>query len=169
MNEVSIEALRDAIHELHGCESRYVESILVTDSESTDIVWQGEVGVFDLIDHSEATRCYAWSHSVDDSTRRRLVAVLHSPPVDSPEVAVRMLINAGASVSSPAHIGELTRRYIGVNDRLTAFSASLFEKDEPVTQDELAEYHRLRQERDAVRQTYEQALQDISEERDRPD
>jgi hypothetical protein len=57
-------------------------------------VWDGVVQVFDLIDHPEADRCYAWSHAVDDSDRRRFVAVLHKPPVDSPQAAVRAAVAA---------------------------------------------------------------------------
>ena len=160
MSEVSGEALQDAIRNLHGCESRYVESVAVTETHEGETVWQGEVQVFDLIDHPRATRCYAWSHAVDDSERRRFVAVLHRPPVDSPEVAVRTAIGAGVAVSAPDHIGELTRRYIEADGRFMAFNSSLFEKDGPVTQNDLAEYQRLREERDAARQSYDEALRD---------
>ncbi len=54
-------------------------------------VWEGIVQVFDLIGHPEATRCYAWSHETDEG-KRRYVAVLHKPPVDSPEKAVQAAI-----------------------------------------------------------------------------
>lgn len=54
-----------------------------------EIVWEGLVQVFNLIDHPEATRCYAWSHAVDDTEKRRFVAVLHKEPVNSPGQAVR--------------------------------------------------------------------------------
>ena len=92
LTEVSTEALQDAIHNLHGCESRYVESVPVTETHEGETVWDGVVQVFNLIDHPEAERCYAWSHAVEGSENRRVVAVLHSPPVDSPEGAVRAAI-----------------------------------------------------------------------------
>ena len=91
-SEVSTEALQDAIRNLHGCESRFVESVTVTETHEGRTVWDGVVQVFDLIDHPEATRCYVWSHAVDDSENRRFVAVLHQPPVDSPEAAVRAAV-----------------------------------------------------------------------------
>lgn len=43
-------------------------------------------------DRPTALRAYAWSHVVNDSERRRFVAVLHDGPVDSPEAAVRAAI-----------------------------------------------------------------------------
>ena len=50
-------------------------------------VWEGVVQVFSLSGHPTASRCYAWSHLVDDSGKRKFVAVLHEGPVDSPETA----------------------------------------------------------------------------------
>lgn len=49
-----------------------------------EAVWEGTVQVFELYGHPEARRCYAWPHAVDDSERRRFVAVLYKPPVDFP-------------------------------------------------------------------------------------
>ena len=37
---------------------------------------------------------YAWSSPIEGSTKRRFFAVLHQPPVDSPQVAVRAAIIA---------------------------------------------------------------------------
>ena len=54
--------------------------------------WEGIVHVFDLADHTEADRCYAWSSPIDGSEKRKFYAVLHIPPVDSPEKAVRASI-----------------------------------------------------------------------------
>ena len=84
--------LRGAIRDLHGCDSTWAESVPVTETFQGQTVWQGVVEVFDLHGHPTATRCYAWSHTVDDSEKRRDVAVLHQEPVDSPEAAVRAAI-----------------------------------------------------------------------------
>ena len=51
----------------------------------------GEVQVFDLIDHPTAQRCYAWSYETDERKERTL-AVLHEGPVDSPRKAVQAAI-----------------------------------------------------------------------------
>jgi hypothetical protein len=56
--------------------------------------WEGVVHVFDLAGHPTATRAYAWSSSIEGSTKRRFFAVLHQPPVDSPQAAVRAAIVA---------------------------------------------------------------------------
>ena len=87
-----MEALRKAIRDLHRSDSTWVESVVVREFFKGQIVWGGTVEVFDLIDHPTAKRAYAWSHAVDDSEKRRYVAVLHEGPVDSPEAAVRAAI-----------------------------------------------------------------------------
>ena len=84
--------LREAIKNLHGCDSFWVESVPVTEAFEGQVVWKGMVDVFDLIDHPTASRCYVWSHAVEGSENRRFVAVLHQWPVDSPETAVRAAI-----------------------------------------------------------------------------
>src|SRR5262245_44682022 len=56
------------------------------------VIWEGAVCAFDLIGHPTATRAHAWSTSFPGTDPRRFVAVLHSPPVDSPVAAVRASI-----------------------------------------------------------------------------
>jgi hypothetical protein len=48
--------------------------------------------VFELEGHPSATRAYAWSSPIEGSTKRRVYAVLHVPPVSSPADAVRAAI-----------------------------------------------------------------------------
>jgi hypothetical protein len=81
-----------AIEKLHGCKAVWVESIPVKETFQGETVWEGAVQVFDLIDHPTATRCYAWSHAIDNSTKQKYFAVLHQGPVDSPHAAVRAAI-----------------------------------------------------------------------------
>ena len=92
MGETPIAALKEAIKNLHGCESTWVEAVSVKETFQGETVWEGVVQVFDLIDHPEAARCYAWSHAVDDTEKRRFVAVLHKEPVTSPAAAIRASI-----------------------------------------------------------------------------
>ena len=83
----------DAIRNLHGCDSRHVTSVPITETFQGETVWDGTVEVFDLIDHPTTTRAYAWAHAVDDgSDRRRFVAVLREGRVDSPRAAVQAAI-----------------------------------------------------------------------------
>lgn len=93
MDDVPIDALRDAIRGLHGCDSRYVETVEVKETFAGDAVWDGAVSVFDLVGHPAAKRAYAWSHATTGA-KRRFVAVLALGPVVSPETAVRAAIVA---------------------------------------------------------------------------
>ena len=88
MPEVPHEALAEAIHNLHSCDSIWVAAVPVTERLEGETVWDGEVQVFDLVGHPSASRCYAWSRSTEGN-RRRFVTVLHEGPVDSPTAAVK--------------------------------------------------------------------------------
>lgn len=95
MNRVPVEALQDAIRNLHGCESRWVETVSVHETYEGATVWGGEVQVFALIDHPTVQRAYAWAYETDEGTTRYL-AVLHQGPVDSPRKAVQAAILSDA-------------------------------------------------------------------------
>ncbi len=90
--EVSIQALQKAILDLHGCKSKWVESVPIKEVFEGETVWEGVVQVFDLKDHPTAKRCYAWSHELEGSKKRRFFAVLHEGQVDSPKKAVKAAI-----------------------------------------------------------------------------
>jgi len=90
-----IPALIDAIRHLHGCEATHVETVPVREVFNGEVMWQGEVEVFDVTGCKLATRAYAWSHATT-GTKRQFYAVLHVPPVDSPLKAVRASIVADA-------------------------------------------------------------------------
>ena len=92
MTDVPIEALQSVIRDLHGCDSTHAYSVPVKETFVGQTAWEGVVEVFALQGHPTATRAYAWSHAVDDSERRRYVAVLHERAVNSPEAAVRAAI-----------------------------------------------------------------------------
>src|SRR5882757_128722 len=88
-----IKELQRAIRDLHGAKASHVETVPVKEVHQGQTVWEGDVEVFDLEDHPQAPRAYAWSHHIDDtSERKRYVAVLHIPPVTSPETAVKAAI-----------------------------------------------------------------------------
>lgn len=90
--EVSIEALQKAIFNLHGCKSKWVESVPIKEIFEGETVCEGVVQIFDLIDHPTAKRCYTWSHELEASKERRFFAVLHQGPIDSPQVAIKATI-----------------------------------------------------------------------------
>jgi hypothetical protein len=94
MDEAGTEALRDAIRNMHGCESTWVESVPVVERFKGEVVWEGEVQVFELAGHPKAKRAYAWSHATETG-KRRFVAVLGMPPVVDAVTAVKIAIAAG--------------------------------------------------------------------------
>lgn len=94
-NREYIERLQMVIHQLHGCDSKYVETVPIHEIFRGDTVWKGEVEVFNITGHPKAKRCYAWSHREGkDDLGERFVAVLEIPPVISPETAVKASIVA---------------------------------------------------------------------------
>jgi hypothetical protein len=82
-----------AVQHLHRCGAVWRETVPVHEVFQGQTVWQGEVEVFDLINHPKAKRCYAWSH-LDGAKdeRTRFVTVLEIPPVDSAQKAVQVQI-----------------------------------------------------------------------------
>jgi hypothetical protein len=89
MNEKPLSYFAEAIRATHGAESELVRRERVVERFRGETVWEGEVLVFQLAGHPEATRCYAWE--VDGV----VTAVLHTPPVGSAQDAVRASIAAG--------------------------------------------------------------------------
>ena len=89
MSEVPIAELKKAIRRLHGCESEYRSTTRVVKGLGGQRIWEGKVYTFDLIGHPSAVCCYAWSSPVEGAASQRFVAVLHEPPVNSPDAAVR--------------------------------------------------------------------------------
>ena len=88
-----IEELQEAIRHLYHVEARHVETVPVKEVFQDQVVWDGEVEVFDLTDSPDASRVYAWAHDTDIADEpKRTVTVLHIPPVTSPETAVRASI-----------------------------------------------------------------------------
>lgn len=83
-----IERLQMVIHQLHGCDSEWRETVPVTEMFMGKVVWDGEVEVFD-VKHKKAHRAYAWSDSDGNFT-----AVLGIPPVIGAKNAVRVSIVA---------------------------------------------------------------------------
>ena len=70
--EVSEKELEKAVERLHNCKSKWIESVPVKEIFKGETVWEGEVQVFELIDHPTAKKCYAWSYVVDDSGEKKV-------------------------------------------------------------------------------------------------
>jgi hypothetical protein len=88
MNEIDVATFRKAIRATHGADAQLVHRQPVVERFEGEVVWEGEVLVFQLQGHPQATTCYAWE--VDG----QVTAVLGVPPVRSALDAVRASIMA---------------------------------------------------------------------------
>ena len=85
--------LQVAIQHLHKCSATWLKTVPVCEEFHGEIVWAGDVEVFNLHGHPKAKRAYAWSHlDGKNDERTRFVAVLEIPPVDSAQKAVQVQI-----------------------------------------------------------------------------
>ena len=86
-----IERLEKAIFDLHGCHRAHVHSVPVHETFQGNVVWDGDVEEFRLIDHPRAKTAFAWSYKNDDR-QTRYVAILGVPPVNTAIDSVRAYI-----------------------------------------------------------------------------
>ena len=86
MNDIDIQAFERAIRAVHGGNPRFVDRVRVEENFQGERVWDGEVLVFELLDHPSARRCYAWE--VDGE----VTAVLEEGPVHCAKDAVQAAI-----------------------------------------------------------------------------
>ena len=86
-----------AVSQLHNCGATHLKTVAVREIFRGQTVWDGEVEVFELTGHPQASRAYAWSHREGENEEsERFVAVLEIPPVVSALSAVRASIMAEA-------------------------------------------------------------------------
>ena len=90
--EVNQNALKEAIEKTHGGKANFLEAVPVSESFHGEPVWQGIVHVFQLEGHPTATKCYAWSSPIENTSKRRFNTVLQIRPINSPTDAVRAAI-----------------------------------------------------------------------------
>jgi len=74
-----------------NCKARHVASKAIMEGFEGQVVWNGIVEVFDLVEHPKAERCYAF-YFVEDNGEKVIKTVLGIPPVDSEVSAVRTAI-----------------------------------------------------------------------------
>ena len=86
-----LQKLAEAIKRLHGVEGTHLETVPVREVFEGQVVWEGEVEVFE-IRHQQANRCYAWAFKREDG-RSEYIAVLGAGPVGSAIEAVRAEIS----------------------------------------------------------------------------
>lgn len=89
-----LDELKQAVESQHGGSASLIQSVPIKETFEGKTVWEGVVHVFDLTGHPKAKRAYAWSSPIEGSDKRRFFAVLHVPPIMSPQDAVRAAIVA---------------------------------------------------------------------------
>ena len=92
--EVSVDELRQAVEQMHGCRATLREVVPVLEHFRGAVAWEGTVHVFDLANHPSAKACFAWSAPIDGSGRRRFYAVLQMSPVLSASDAVKAALSS---------------------------------------------------------------------------
>jgi hypothetical protein len=92
--EVAAAELQAAVEATHGGTATLRDVGPVRETFQGQTAWEESVHIFDLHGHPSAKMAYAWSSPIEGSDRRKFYAVLHLPPVDSPEAAVRAAIVA---------------------------------------------------------------------------
>lgn len=80
---------------MHSCGAVYLKTVHVHEVFQGKTVWNGEVEVFNLMQHPKARRAYAWAQ-IDDpkDDQTRFVVVLELPPVTDAKTAVQASIMA---------------------------------------------------------------------------
>ncbi len=92
--DTDTDQLKQAVENLHGGTAMFVEAMPVEETFEGHPVWEGVVHVFNLDDHPNATRAYAWSSPIEGSTKRRYFTVLHLGGIRGPQDAVKAAIVA---------------------------------------------------------------------------
>ena len=72
---------------------KYFESVAVVETFQGKTVWEGDVEVFRVRGHPQATHAYAWTYDGDDGKPHHL-AVLGVPPINSAQDAVKAAVVA---------------------------------------------------------------------------
>jgi hypothetical protein len=90
--DVGEDQLRQAIERQHGGMAKLAYLSHARDLHARELVWDGEVHVFDLQGHPKATRAYAWSSPVEGSYKRRFDAVLHLGGIRPAIDAIRAIV-----------------------------------------------------------------------------
>lgn len=84
--------LKNVVEHLHTCRAVYLEEVAVIEKYGPNTVWEGVVYVFRISGHPQTDKCYAWYSDIPETGKRKYYAVLHIPPIDSPEKSVRASI-----------------------------------------------------------------------------
>ena len=119
----TLRELQNAVERLHNCSASFIENVVIVEKFCDETAWSDIVSVYELKGHPQATRAYAWSSPIEGSTKRGYHAMLHIPPIDSAEKAVR------ASIMQDQKIARVSVLQFGTIETMTP-SSSRREKQE---------------------------------------
>lgn len=90
---MDFDELKHTIESRHGGTATRLESVpLKEQTLDGGTIWEGVVHVFALAGNPKASRAYAWSTSIEGTSRRLYHAVLHAGGIHSAQDAVRSAI-----------------------------------------------------------------------------
>ena len=92
MNDTTAELLKQVIETQHHATAVFARSVRVLRAHNNKNMWDGVVHIFNLENHPESRKAYAWSVPVDGRSKPRYFAVLHSAKVTCPVDAVRAAV-----------------------------------------------------------------------------
>jgi hypothetical protein len=89
MDDVNANQLKRVIQVQHGVSSSLFKSVRVHRANVKQDSWDGIVHIFDLKDHPNSRRAFAWSSRVTGGAQPRFFAVLQSGQIATPVQAVK--------------------------------------------------------------------------------
>src|SRR5579862_4405700 len=92
MNRPNPDELKRAIEAEHGGTATFVQAVPVRESHDGQTTWYGTDHIFNLADHPQTTRVYAWSDQLQGG-RQQVFAVLERETIASPRDAVRAVLS----------------------------------------------------------------------------
>jgi hypothetical protein len=95
-----LDALEVAILTKHKCTPTHRETVFVQEKTTDgEMVWEGQVEVFDVTGHKEAQKCYAWWHT--DGHGTKIFTVLGNQVVSSAQRAIQAAIFVDVQPPAP--------------------------------------------------------------------
>jgi len=90
-----IEKLTEAISAVHECRCSHFGTEHVKEEHEGEIVWDGDVEIFQLMDHPEANVAYGWGWDTGEG-EIAYIGILNLPPIGQARDAVRAAIASGS-------------------------------------------------------------------------
>lgn len=89
-----LQNLSEAITAMHGCDCSHLSTAKVIEQVEGNIIWNGQVEIFHLSGHNQASKAFAWAW--DNEGEPNYIAVLNMPPINDPSDAVKAAIASGS-------------------------------------------------------------------------